>query len=92
MPSFVWQQSHRELKYLSRYGSRLQTAEDSEIDSRKHIFLFSIASRPTLEPTLSPIQWVPGLNRQEREADHSPPSNAEDKKAGTIPALPHMSS
>jgi hypothetical protein len=27
-----------------------------------------------------PIQWIPGVKRPEREADHSPPTNAEVKK------------
>jgi hypothetical protein len=48
-------------------------------------FLFSTSSRPALEPTQPPIQWVPGafspgVKRQVREADHSPPTSAEVKK------------
>jgi hypothetical protein len=39
------------------------------------IFYFSITSRPALELTQIPSQWVPGafsswVKRQEREADH----------------------
>jgi hypothetical protein len=34
----------------------------------------------------------PGVNRQERESDHSPQSSAEVKNGGVIPPLPHMSS
>jgi hypothetical protein len=50
------------------------------------IFLFTTASRPALEPTQPPIQWVAGglslgVKRPEREADHSPPSSAEVKNA-----------
>jgi hypothetical protein len=57
------------------------------------IFLFSIASRPALEPTQPPIQWIPAtlppwLRPQGREADHSPPSSAEDKNSGVIPHSP----
>jgi hypothetical protein len=42
------------------------------------------ASRPALGPTQPPTQWVQGavslgVKRLEREADHSPPSNAEVK-------------
>jgi hypothetical protein len=33
-----------------------------------------------------------GLNRQGREADHSPPTSAEVKKNGAIPQIPHISS
>jgi hypothetical protein len=52
-------------------------------------FMSSIGSRPALGTTHSPIQWVqetvsPGVKRQEREADHSPPSSVEVKKGGAI--------
>jgi hypothetical protein len=45
------------------------------------IFLFTTASKPALRPTHPPNQCVPGtlslgVKRQEREADHSPPSSA----------------
>jgi hypothetical protein len=50
------------------------------------IFFFSTASRPALEPTQPPIQWVPGalslwVKRPGCETDHSPPSSAEVKNA-----------
>jgi hypothetical protein len=32
----------------------------------------------------------PGVKRQGREANHSPPSSADVKKGGTVPPLPHM--
>jgi hypothetical protein len=56
---------------------------------------FSTASRPALWPTQPPIQWVPGtlspgVKRQGREADHSPPSSAEVKNDGATPPLPHV--
>jgi hypothetical protein len=59
--------------------------------------LFSRAFMPALEPTQPPIQWVPitlsrGLKRPGREADHSPPPNAEFKNGGVIPPLPYTSS
>jgi hypothetical protein len=46
------------------------------------IFLFTTASRTALEPTLPPIQWVPGalslgVKRPGCEADHSHISSAE---------------
>jgi len=57
--------------------------DDREFESRQGlgIFLFSTASRPALEPTHPPIQWVTGavslgLMRPRREADHSPPPSA----------------
>jgi hypothetical protein len=48
-------------------------------------FHISISSRPALGLILPPIQRVPGalspgVKRQGREADHSPPSSAEVKK------------
>ena len=37
-------------------------------------------SRPAMEPTQPPVQWVPGLSQGKelpgRDADHSPPSSA----------------
>jgi len=49
------------------------------------IFLFSTVYRPVLGSTQAPIHWVPGalslgVKRPGREADHSPPSNAEVKE------------
>jgi hypothetical protein len=46
------------------------------------IFLFTTASRLALEPTQSPIQWIPGalslgVKRPGLEADYSPPPSAE---------------
>jgi hypothetical protein len=40
----------------------------------------SMSSRPALRHTQLPIQWVPGVKLPGREADHSPPTNAEVKK------------
>jgi hypothetical protein len=48
-----------------------------------NIFPLSSVSRPALEPTQPPVQWVPGVRspgvktRSGRDADHSPPSSAE---------------
>jgi hypothetical protein len=57
------------------------------------IFLFTTASRPALEPTQPPIQWVPGafslgLKRPGREDDHSPPSSAEVKNEWSYTGTP----
>jgi hypothetical protein len=56
-----------------------------------------IATRPALDPTQPPIQWVPGtvsplVNRQGPEADHSLPSSVEVNNDGAIPQIPHISS
>jgi hypothetical protein len=53
---------------------------------------FFTACRPALGPTQPPIQWVPGVKRPGREADHSPPSSAEVKNGGAMPPLPYTSS
>jgi hypothetical protein len=75
------------------------TNEKSGFDSlqEQYIFLFSIASRSTLERTQRLIQYVPnvvssGVTRQGREADSSPPCSAEVKNDGAIHPLLHTSS
>jgi hypothetical protein len=35
-------------------------------------------------------RFPPGVKRSGREADHSPPSNAEVKNGGAVPPLPRM--
>jgi hypothetical protein len=54
------------------------------IPGRNKIFLFFIASRQALGPTQPPVQWAPGVKRVGSEADHSPPSSAEEKNGGSI--------
>jgi hypothetical protein len=54
---------------------------------------FSMSSRPTLGPTQSPTLWVPGtispgVKRQGREADYSPPTSAEVKKMWIYTSTP----
>jgi len=61
---------------------RLQVGWQGFNFRRNGIILFVAASRPALGPTQPPIQWVsraitPGVKRPGREADHTPPSNAE---------------
>jgi hypothetical protein len=58
------------------------------------IFFFSPQrpDRPRPHIQLVPGALSPGVKRQGREADHSPPSSADVKKGGPIPPLPHISS
>jgi hypothetical protein len=69
----------------------------SSSTGRGKIFVLSTSSRPVLGPTQPPIQRVlralpPGVKRPGRDADHSPPTSAEVKNAGSIHPLPHTSS
>jgi hypothetical protein len=57
-------------------------------------FLFSKLSRLALGSIQPPIQWVlgalsPGVKRQGREADHSPPTSAKVKKMSIYTSTPH---
>jgi hypothetical protein len=52
-------------------------------------------SRLALEPTQRPIEWIPGAlspeaKRPEYGVDHSPPSNAEVKKAWSYTSTPQI--
>jgi hypothetical protein len=51
-------------------------------------FHLSISSRPALGSTQPPIKWVPGVERQGHEADHSPPTSAEVKKMWIYTSTP----
>jgi hypothetical protein len=56
-------------------------------------FHFSMSSRPALRTTQPPIQWVPGtlspgVKRQGRKADHSPPTSAKVKKMWIYTSTP----
>jgi hypothetical protein len=67
------------------------------ISSRGKIFLFFTTSRPTLRPNHPPSQWPlellsPEIKRNERDADHSPPSSVKVENCGAIPPLLPMSS
>jgi hypothetical protein len=62
-------------------------------EGRVKNFLFSTSSRPVLESTQPPIQWVsrallPGVKRPGREADRSPSAIAEVKKMWTYTSTP----
>jgi hypothetical protein len=67
------------------------------IPSRRKLFLFSVTFIPSLGPTQSPIQWVPGtlssgVKRPGQETDHSLPYNVEVKIGGVMPPLVQISS
>jgi hypothetical protein len=66
--------------------------DGSSSPGRVKNFHFSISSRPALESIQPLIKWVPGLfpgvKRQGREADHSPPTNAEVKKMWIYTSTP----
>jgi hypothetical protein len=81
-----------EFEHLSRYSDGLDGW--GSIPGILKIFLFSIAFRPALGPTQSPIQLAsealfPGEKRQGREADHSPQFSAEIMNGGALPSLSH---
>jgi hypothetical protein len=59
------------------------------IAGRGKIFLFSSPDR-LWGPTRHSTQWVPRIKRPGRDANHSPPSSAEDKNCGAIPPLPDI--
>jgi hypothetical protein len=70
-------------------GSRGRSSSPGRVKN----FLFSTSSRPVQGPTQPPIQWVPGslfpgVKRPEREADQSPPANAEVKKVWIYTCTP----
>jgi hypothetical protein len=81
---------------LSRYSDWLRAGRRrgrSSCPGRVKNFLFSTSSRPALGPTQPPIQWVPGarspgVKREGREADYSPPINAEVKKTWVYTSTP----
>jgi hypothetical protein len=75
-------------KRLSQYSDWLgaERARDrSSSPDRVNNLHFYISSTPALGPTHPPIQRVPwalspGVKRQVRKADHSPPNSVEDKE------------
>jgi hypothetical protein len=77
---------------LSRYRTGYRLGARGSIPSRdKRIFSSPVSIR-ALGPTPPPIQWIlgaisPGVKRQRREVDHSPPSSVEVNNGGAIPPL-----
>jgi hypothetical protein len=74
---------HR-LPTLLFYDSSVGLAACYSLDARGSI---PYKSRPALGLTKLRTQRVPGVRRPGRQADHSPPSNAEVKNGGAV--LPH---
>jgi hypothetical protein len=78
----------KEPGWRNQYSNWLQAGRPRGLSSspgRVKNYLFSALSRPVLGPTQPSIQWVlgalfPGVKRQGREADRSPPTSAEVKK------------
>jgi hypothetical protein len=50
--------------------------------------LLLTSSKPVLRAAQLPIQWVLGTLSPKREADHSPPTNAEVKNTKTYTSTP----
>jgi hypothetical protein len=49
---------------------------------------FSTAFKPVLGLTQPPIQWIPGIKRPGREADHSPPTSAGVRNTWIYTSIP----
>jgi hypothetical protein len=67
---------------LSRYSDWLRAGQRrgrSSSPGRIKNFFFTLL-RPALGSTQPLTQWVPGVKRTGREADHSPPASAEVKQ------------
>jgi len=80
----VWTKTCQGIFVSPYYTNITPRLDDLGFETRQGlgIFQFTTVSRPALEPTLPPIQWVPGVlslevKRPGRETDHSPPSSAE---------------
>jgi hypothetical protein len=64
------------------------------VGTRDFSLLYSVQTSSGAHPTSYPMGIggsFPEVKRLGREADHSPPSSAVVKKAGTIPPLSHTS-
>jgi hypothetical protein len=61
--------------------------------ARDFSLLHSVQTGSGVHPASYPngtVGFSPGVKRQGREADHSPPSSAEVKNGGAIPPLPYV--
>jgi hypothetical protein len=63
-----------------------------DLEKRKFLTLSGLEHRPLGRPVRVPGAPSPGLNRQEREADHSSPASAEIKKIWIYTSLPYTPS
>jgi hypothetical protein len=86
---------HAQVYAMSR-GSSFGLATGYGVDERgvgievlvESYIYFYTSSRQALRSTQSLIQWVPGVMRQGREADHSHPTSAEVKKMWIYTSTP----
>jgi hypothetical protein len=88
---------YKELRQFSRYNDGLRAGRPGFKSRQGKIFLFYIASRPTLGPNQNPVHWTSGdlspeLKRPGREVDRSSSTGPEVKNDGATSLLPRMSS
>jgi hypothetical protein len=79
---YILTSPHYKPGWLSRYSDWVRagrTSGRSSVPATIKNFLFA-SSSPALGSTQPPIQWVPGVKRPGREANHSPPTSAEVNK------------
>jgi hypothetical protein len=83
---------------LNRFSDWLRAGRSGfDFRQERDMYLFSATSTPALWLTQPPTQWIQGnistgVKRQEREADHSPPSSTDVNKVGAIVPLPNKPS
>jgi hypothetical protein len=92
-PVTSWWSRDSSVGIATGYGLDDQGGGGSSSPGRVKNVHFSISSSPALGSTQPPIKWVagalpPGVKRQGREADHSPPTSAEIKKMWIYTSTP----
>jgi hypothetical protein len=82
---------HSSVTFTSIYTLRTQNYDHISC-SISRFLIFVTASRPALRHTQPPIQWIPGVKRPGRDADHSPLPSEEVKRAELYLQSPNTSS